>query len=68
MKADCRGTVREPREREESEEGGVRREQGERKGLRRDWGNCSTCGLRPCGTVMSGCSKEEERCLWTLWW
>lgn len=66
MKADCRGIVREPQERGEWE--GERGEQGDRKELRRDSGNCSTCGLRPCGPVMSGCSVEEERCLWTLWW
>lgn len=70
MKADCRGIVREPREREETEEGGGGEEggQGESKGLRRDLGNCSTCGLRPRSPVMSGCSREEERCLWILWW
>lgn len=68
MKADCQGIVREPKGWRGERGGGRERGEGERKGLRRDSGNCSTCGLRPCSLVMSGCSGEEERCLWTLWW
>lgn len=47
----------------------MRSERGERE---KDRGEAQVIaalvGLRPCGPVMSGCSGEEERCLWTLWW
>lgn len=74
MKADCQGIVREPRGRKgsegEREQERVRREkEREREKDRREAQVIAALvGLRPCGPVMPGCSGEEERCLWTLWW
>lgn len=70
MKADCQGTVREPkgrvggegRERRRREKGDGEKDRGEAKVI------AALVGRRPRGPVMSGCSREEERCLWMLWW
>lgn len=71
MKADCQGIVREPRGEEERARERLKGEKGERE-REKDRGEvqviAALVGLRPCGPVMSGCSGEEERCLWTLWW